>query len=191
MVKKYKIVILVVLLLLLFWFVVHSALIVIDGLNDELEKVDVAVVMGNKVELDGKPSLRLKSRLDKTYELYKEGYFEHVVTTGGVGVEGFDEAKVMRDYLVKAGIPSERIIVDSNGYNTYLTAKNTLMLMDDYHFESVMIISQFHHISRSKLIFSKMGISNVYSAHANFFEARDLYSIFRDFFAFYKYLLKY
>lgn len=186
--KKHLIKILSVLIL---WFIIHSLFILVDGLKDELKSVDVAVVMGNKVELSGEPSLRLKSRLDKTYELFDKGYFQYVITTGGIGVEGFDEAKVMKDYLIKLGMPSERIIVDSEGYNTYLTAENTKTIMGDKGFDSVMIISQYHHISRSKLIFSKVGIAEVYSAHANFFELRDFYSIFRDFFAFYKYLIKY
>jgi vancomycin permeability regulator SanA len=33
--------------------------------------VDVAVVLGNKVELNGEPSERLKYRLDKAIELYQ------------------------------------------------------------------------------------------------------------------------
>lgn len=176
---------------LILWFFIHSTFIIVDGLMDELKNVDVAVVMGNKVELNGEPSLRLKSRLDKTYELYDKGYFQYVITTGGIGVEGFDEAKVMKDYLIKLGMPSERIIVDSEGYNTYRTAKNTKAIMENKGFDSVMIISQYFHISRSKLIFSKVGIAEVYSAHANYFELRDFYSIFREFFAFYKYWLKY
>lgn len=44
---------------------------IIDGLNDELKPVDAAVVLGNKVEVNGRPSERLKSRLDKSVELYK------------------------------------------------------------------------------------------------------------------------
>lgn len=173
------------------WFIIHTTFILIDGFNDELNVVDVAVVMGNKIETDGIPSLRLKSRLDKTIELYKEGYFEYVITTGGIGAEGFDEAAVMKDYLVTSGIPEDKIIVDSEGYNTYLTAKNVKKIMSDKRFDSVMIISQYHHISRSKLIFDKVNISNVYSAHSNFFELRDIYSIVRDFFAYYKYVLMY
>jgi hypothetical protein len=41
-----------------------------------------------------------------------------------------------------------------------------------------------------KLAFNKVGFEEVYSAHAEFFEARDLYSITREFFAYYKYLFQ-
>lgn len=187
MIKYIKLIVFVFIL----WFIIHTIFILVDGFNDELKIVDVAVVMGNKVELDGNPSFRLKSRLDKTIELYENGYFEYIITTGGIGIEGFDEASVMKDYLISYGIPEEKIIVDNQGYNTYLTAKNVKKIMKDEKFDSVMVISQYHHISRSKLIFSKVNIKNVYSAHSNYFELRDIYSIVREFFAYYKYLLTY
>ena len=186
--KKYIILIFAIFIL---WFIIHTVFILVDGIDDELKVVDVAVVMGNKVETDGNPSLRLKSRLDKTIDLYEKGYFEYIIITGGVGIEGFDEAIVMKEYLISYGIPEGKIIVDNQGYNTYLTAKNSKEIMENKKFDSIMIISQYHHISRSKLIFSKVNIENVYSAHSNYFELRDIYSIVRDFFAYYKYLLLY
>jgi vancomycin permeability regulator SanA len=90
---------------LFLWFIIHTILIVTDGLNDELADVDIAVVLGNKVELDGQPSNRLKARLDKSVELYGTGYFKNIIVSGGIGKEGFDEAKVMKEYLVNKGIP--------------------------------------------------------------------------------------
>jgi|GEM_PF-4070836 len=87
------------------WFIAHSVIITIDGLRDELEKVDVAIVLGNKVEVSGIPSPALKSRLDRALELYREGYLQHIIVSGGVGKEGHDEAYVMKGYLVDGGVP--------------------------------------------------------------------------------------
>jgi uncharacterized SAM-binding protein YcdF (DUF218 family) len=53
--------------------------------------------------------------------------------------------------------------------------------------ESVMVITQYFHITRTKLAFNKLGFKNVYAAHAEIFEYRDLYSIIREFPAYYKY----
>lgn len=171
------------------WFIIHTLIITIDGFNDELEVCDVAVVLGNKVELNGKPSKRLQGRLDKAAELYENNYFVYVIVSGGTGKEGFDEAVVMREYLIEKGIPDDKILLDSNGYNSYMTAKNTKLIMDEMEFDSVMIITQFYHISRTKLAFEKMGIENIYSAHASYLEVRDIYSVVREFFAYYKYLV--
>ncbi|GEL77541.1 YdcF family protein [Tenuibacillus multivorans] len=173
---------------LLGFFIIHTVVITIDGLNDELEKVDVAVVLGNKVELDGQPSERLAARLDKAIGLYKEGYFEQIIVSGGIGQEGFDEAEVMKEYLIEKGIPEQYITTDLSGYNTAMTAKNTKVIIGNQGYQSAMIITQFFHISRTKLAFHQAGIKHVYSAHAEYFELRDLYSTVREFPAYYKYL---
>ena len=176
--------------ILFIWFIIHTAFVVIDGLNDELKPVDVAVVLGNKVDANGQPSERLKARLDKSVELYEGGYFTFIIVSGGIGKEGFDEAKVMKSYLIDKGITEDKIIEDSNGYNSFMTAQNTSKIMDELELDSVMIITQYFHITRTKLVFRKMGIEEVYSAHAKIFEFRDIYSIMREFPAYYKYLFK-
>lgn len=172
------------------WFSIHITIIILDGLNDELEFVDVGVVLGNKVKLNGEPSKRLQRRLDRAAELYKQKYFKYIIVSGGVGKEGFSEAKVMKDYLIQAGVVEDIIILDSNGYNTFMTAKNSKIIIDKINLDSVMIISQYYHITRTKLAFKKVGFQKVYSSHAKIFEIRDIYSLIREFFAYYKYLFK-
>src|ERR1043165_654247 len=101
-------------------FLVAAALLAADGLRDEIHPADVAIVPGNTVERDGQPSARLRARLDKTLELYRCGLFGHVIVSGGVGAEGFDEAEVMKRYLVGRGVPEECVIADGGGATTYL-----------------------------------------------------------------------
>lgn len=172
------------------WFTLHTLSIIIDGLTDELGPADVAVILGNKVEPDGQPSARLKSRLDCAISLYYQGYFPRIIVSGGVGKEGFDEAIVMRDYLMRKGIHQKNILVDSQGKTTFHTAQNSVALMKQRGYRTIMVISQYYHISRTKLAFRKMEIKQIYSAHARFFEWRDLYSIPREVVGYYKYKFK-
>lgn len=155
-------------------------LIVWDGLHDELKHADVAVVLGSKVELDGKPSNRLKARLDRTVELYQAKWFSAIIVSGGVGKEGFDEAAVMRDYLVESGIPADVILLDSKGVNTAATAANAQPLMKQHDWRSVLVVTQYFHVTRSVLAMRQAGTAEVYSAGARYFEWRDLYSIPRE-----------
>lgn len=175
--------------ILIVWFIIHTLIITIDGMNDELKVSDAAVVLGNKVESDGKPSKRLQGRLDRAVELYFENWYNYIIVSGGFGKEGFDEAAVMKEYLVEKGIPEQKILPDSDGYNSIMTAKNTRDIMEKMNFDSVTIITQFYHISRTKLAFKHEGVENVYSAHSTYYELRDAYSLFREFFAYYKYLI--
>ena len=176
--------------LLFTWFFIHVIIISYDGLKDNINIADIGVVLGNKVENNGQPSKRLKSRLDKAYELYNNKYIKLIIVSGGVDIRGLDEAEVMKNYLISKGIPDINIIKDLAGNNTIMTAINTKNIMGKNNFKTIIIISQFYHISRTKLAFSKVGIQNVNSAHAEIFELRDFYSLFREFFAYYLYLLK-
>ncbi len=95
----------------------------------------------------------------------------------------------MRDYLVKNQVPLKVIIIDSKGKNTYLTALNSKKILENLGLKSVLIITQYYHITRTSLAFSKVGMENTYSAHAVLFELRDVYSLVREFFGYYKYIL--
>jgi vancomycin permeability regulator SanA len=168
-----------------------AAWIVIDGLNDELRPADIGIVLGNRVLWNGQPAASLQARLDKTAELYQDGYFPQVIVSGGVGRSGYDEAVVMRDYLVRQGVPVEMIHVDSDGYDTYQTTRNAAMFMDQNSIKRAMLISQYFHLTRAKLAARRFGISVVYGAHADYFHARrDPWSIVREVLGVYAYLLR-
>ena len=172
-------------------FLISTAILIVsDGLIDNVKKSDVIVILGNKVELDGIPSLRLQSRLNKGYDLYKKGLAPLILVSGGVGIEEYDEAMVMKKYLVNLGIPENIIISDSNGVDSFNTAKNTKELMDEMSLDTALIVTNYYHISRTRLAFKKSGVKKVYSAHANYFEIRDLYSIPREVIGYYYYLLR-
>ncbi len=73
-----------------------SLAIVLAGLNDHLHAADLGVVLGSKVNPDGRPSLMLQARLDHALELYRRGYFKLVLVSGGLGREGYDEPGGLR-----------------------------------------------------------------------------------------------
>lgn len=166
------------------------AALVLAGLNDHLGHADAALVLGNTVNPDGTPSARLKARLDKTLALYKEGYFPKIIVSGATGKEGVPEGTAMKKYLVQAGILESAIIVDDQGVDTFASAKNTAAILKAGKLKGVVVITQYFHIPRSKLALSRFGISPVYNAHPDYFEARDMYSTLREGPAYIKYLLR-
>jgi len=189
--KKFADIVKYIILLLAGWFLVHSTIIIIDGLNDNVDRADMIVIFGNKVETNGLPSARLQSRLDRGIELYNHDYAPTIIVSGGFGKEGFDEGTVMKDYLLNNSIPEENIIVDSDGNNTYQTAKNVKKIMKSQNMTSVIIVTQYYHIARARLAFKRVGIEEIYSAHALMPpELRDPYSVFREFVGYYAYLFK-
>jgi vancomycin permeability regulator SanA len=188
--KRTKRVLLLTALPIMLAFTLAATLIVADGLTDDIHAADVAIVPGNTVEKDGRPSARLRARLDQTVSLYRQGLFPNVIVSGGVGSEGFDEAEVMKRYLVENGVPDSRIHVDSGGATTYLTARNAARMMGENGWQSAMVVSQYFHIPRMRLALKRSGVTPVFSAHAQYFELRDVYSIAREAIGYGAYLLR-
>lgn len=177
----------ILLKIVLAWFVLHSILIITDGLKDEVVASDLVVILGNKVNKNGQLSERLKSRVDKGLEYYQKGYCQQILVSGALGKEGHLEGDAMAAYLRQKGVPSSAILIDNKGHNTQATAQNTKTLFPSQ--TSITIISQYYHISRTRLAFQKAGFTSIYGVHADYFELRDFYSIFREFFGYYKYWL--
>lgn len=169
--------------------IAHVAIFWYVGLHDTTHKADVIVVLGNTVNPDGSISDRLKGRLDKGLELYRANYAPLIIVSGGLGKEGYNEAQVMQQYLLTQKVPAENIIVDDTGINTLATAQHAKDLLAKRNLHSAIVVTQFFHILRSEYAFHKVGITEVYRAHANFYEIRDLYATAREIIAFYDYLL--
>jgi uncharacterized SAM-binding protein YcdF (DUF218 family) len=188
--KRTKRVLLLVALPIMLAFTLAATLIVADGLTDEIHAADVAIVPGNTVEKDGRPSARLSARLDQAAALYRRGLFPDVIVSGGVGREGFDEAEVMKRYLVESGVPEGRVHVDSGGATTRLTARNASRMMRENGWRSAMVVTQYFHVPRMRLALKRSGVTPVFSAHARYFELRDVYSTAREVVGYGAYLLR-
>lgn len=167
------------------WFIIHSVFIISDGLSDNGAQADVAVILGNKVNQDGTLSERLEKRLETGVELYKNHRGKRIIVSGGLGKEGFYEGSKMKEYLISKSIPDSVIIVDNKGDNTRLTVENTIGIQKKYHFKSIIIVSQYFHVTRTKKLFRNKGFEDVNSVSPRYFEWRDFYSILREFPAYY------
>jgi len=150
------------------------------GLQNRLGKADIAVVPAAYVKANGQPSARLRARLQKTAELYKQGYFSTIIVSGGVSKNGFDDPAIMKTDLLRYGIPPQHILIDDSGYSTYLTAQNTAHFMRKNGIQSVFIVSQYFHLPRTRFALYRFGVPVVYYAHANHFEWRDMYFLPRE-----------
>ena len=171
--------------ILTIWFTGHLIYITIDGLKDSHEQADLAVILGNKVNEDGTLSERLEKRLECGLVLYKKGRVKKILVSGGRGKEGFYEGTKMKVYLLKNGVPATAIPVDNKGNNTIATVENTLRLKDSLNFQSLIVVSQYFHLTRTKMLFRKRHFDNVSSVSPKYFELRDIYSLPREFFAYY------
>ena len=160
------------------------------GLRDQIAVADLAVVPGNTVEPNGKPSERLRGRLDAALQLFMQRQCKAILVSGGTGAEGQDEAEVMKNYLVSHGVPESAVFADHQGINTFATARFTAQLLKEKGWKSTILVSQFFHIARMQLAMKKYGVEVAGHVHAKYFEARDAYSLSREVLAYFEYTFR-
>jgi vancomycin permeability regulator SanA len=127
------------------------------GETDYRRAADAVVVFGAQVHRDGHPSTSLKDRMTTAVQLYEDGLVTHVIVSGGVGESGFNEALVMRDMAVEAGVPEERVVVDSNGVSTNATVADTVPFFGEDGWTRILAVSQYYHLPRIKLAYQRAG----------------------------------
>ncbi|WP_312994428.1 YdcF family protein [Chryseobacterium flavum] len=91
----------------------------------------------------------------------------------------------MKKYLITQNIPSDKIIVDNHGDNTEKTVINTIRIADSLQYTKVISVSQYYHQVRIRKLFKKNNFDYIENSSPSYFEARDVYSVFREFFAYY------
>jgi vancomycin permeability regulator SanA len=137
-------------------------------------------VLGNEVPASGEPSTRLAARHDCAFALYRAHSVRFIMASGGQGKSGFDEARVMKKYLVARGVLEEKIFEDSLGKNTMATAINASALQHARHFSGIIIVAQYYHVPRCLLAFSRAGVSGVSADYPRYVEAYDLFAVMRE-----------
>ncbi len=177
--------------LLAAWFIVHMIYISIDGLVPYKGNADIAIVLGNPVNADSSLSPWLQGRVDKAFQLYEAGRVKKIFVSGGVSENGIGEGDAMKSYLLKKNVPAGNIISDNAGLNTYFTARDFLKLNDSSHYASAILVTSFYHITRAKYIVKKLGYKRVGAVASGSYFFNDFFGMFREFFAFYEYLVLY
>ena len=161
--KTYKKILLVLSVILLTIFVYAMGInyyvkcTVMDRIKDidEIKDVDTIIVLGAKVHNDGRLSLMLKDRLDKTIEVYNKLDIKKVIVSGDSEHKDYDETTKMKEYLINNRIPEEDIVVDIYGLSTY---DSIYRLKNVYNIDKVVIITQNYHLYRSLYIANSLGI---------------------------------
>jgi uncharacterized SAM-binding protein YcdF (DUF218 family) len=125
---------------------------------EEARPVDVILVLG-AAEYRGRPSPILEARLNHALFLYRQGLAPRIITTGGKGGDPmFTEGEVGRAYLSRHGIPSEAIIVESEGETTVHSTAAAAEIMRRMDMHSCIVVSDGYHIYRVKRMLQFQGI---------------------------------
>jgi vancomycin permeability regulator SanA len=131
------------------------------GTTDYRRPADAAVAFGARVYASGQPSPLLAARIDTAVELYRSGLVPVLVMSGGDGADGFNEARVMADAAVAAGVDPSAIVIDPRGNTTEATVANSIALLARPNGAEplrLIAVSQPYHLPRVQLAYSNEGI---------------------------------
>jgi uncharacterized SAM-binding protein YcdF (DUF218 family) len=125
---------------------------------DEAQAADVIVVLG-AAEYRGKPSPVLEARLNHALYLYLQHLAPRILTTGGKGGDPtFTEGEVAHAYLSRHGVPSEAILVESEGESTVQSIAAATEIMRQMTLKSCIVVSDGYHIYRVKKMLETQGM---------------------------------
>src|SRR5579864_4742693 len=117
---------------------------------DEARPADVIVVLG-AAEYRGRPSPVLEARLNHALFLYLQNLAPRILTTGGRGGDpSFTEGQVAHAYLARHGVPSESILVESEGESTVHSIAAAAEIMRRMNLLFCIVFRYAYHISRVK-----------------------------------------
>lgn len=116
--------------------------------DQEAEEIgaDCILVLGAGLKRDGTPNHMLQDRLDKGIELYQAGAAPKLLLSGDNGQQEYDEVNAMKDYVLKAGVPSEDIFMDHAGFSTY---ESMYRAKEIFLVKKAIIITQKYHQYRA------------------------------------------
>jgi uncharacterized SAM-binding protein YcdF (DUF218 family) len=143
-------------------FLIYVAILTIQierqSTRDEAQPADIIVVLG-AAEYSGRPSPVLKARLDHALELYTRKFAPRIMTTGGAGGDPlFTEGGVGRLYLISKGVPSEAIVVETEGESTAYSMAAAGEIMHRMGLTSCIVVSDGYHIYRVKKMLEFRGL---------------------------------
>ena len=111
-----------------------------------ISSADAIVVLGASVFADGTPSGILQDRLDDGIALYFAGVAPKLIMSGDNGTESYNEVRVLKQYAIAQGVPSEDIFCDHAGFSTYES-----MYRAKYVFgcQRIVVATQTYHLYRA------------------------------------------
>ncbi len=149
------------------------------------DEIDCILVLGAGVREDGTASPMLADRVAVACELYASSSVPLLMSGDHTG--DYNEVAVMKELAVAAGVPSDQVFLDHEGYSTY---ESLWRAKHVFGARRVVIVSQGYHLHRALFIARELEME-AYGAPADLrdyylqtrYEMREILARFKDFFA--------
>lgn len=114
---------------------------------EQVPDARAAVVLGCvRILKDGSRNRFYGYRIRAAADLYKAGNVKAVIVSGDNHVKGYDEPSDMKEDLVAAGIPAEKVVCDYAGFRTL---DSVVRAKEVFGAERFIVVSQPFHVRRA------------------------------------------
>lgn len=128
------------------------------GNVNELVEADAAVVLGAAVWGD-KPSPVFEERINHGIWLYKNGYVDKIIFTGGKGESNeFSESSIAKNYAIENSIPAKDILIEEKSTITQDNILYATQIVNENNYSKVIIVSDPLHMKRAMLMAKDYGL---------------------------------
>ena len=132
--------------------------IAVFGGRADPSRADAAVVLGAAVD-DDAPTPVFGERLRHAAALFDSGQVEWIVVTGGVGQgDTLAESEAGRDWLISAGVPADRVLIETKSRTTRQNLLYAQPLLAEHGLSRVLIVSDPLHMRRAIRMASDLGL---------------------------------
>ncbi|NLV57441.1 MAG: YdcF family protein [Clostridiales bacterium] len=119
---------------------------------------DSMIVLGAQVLPSGEPSVQLRWRLDKALVMYGRHPCPIVTCGARGGNEPDAEGKVMRELLIKDGLPPDQIIAETGSEDTRDNIRNAWSILSKLGRERPLIVTSDYHLPRALAIAADLDV---------------------------------
>lgn len=177
---------LLILIMAINFYIIKSTKSKIKNAEEIKEKdIDCILILGAGI-WGNRPSYMLEDRLLEGANLYNKKIAPKIIVSGDHGKEEYNEVKVMKDFLIAKGIPSNDIFMDHAGFSSY---DSMYRAKEIFKVNKLVIVTQKYHLYRSLYIAKKLQLK-AYGIKADrrkyrkqiYRELREIFARNKDFF---------
>lgn len=113
------------------------------------------LVLGAGVYSDGEPTAVLEARLEAALALHQAGRAPWFLVSGDNRALNYNEPLAMRRWLLKRGVPEDRIVSDFAGRRTYDSLRRA---RDVFGVRRLHVVTSDYHLPRALYLARKLGL---------------------------------
>ena len=145
----------IIIILTINFYIIDSTKNKIKSINEIKDNdIDCILILGAGI-WGNKPSYMLEDRLLEGVNLYNRKIAQKIIVSGDHGRQEYNEVQVMKDFLIKKGIPSKDIFMDHAGFSSY---DSIYRAKEIFKVNKLVIITQKYHLYRSLHIAKKLNL---------------------------------